>query len=118
MESIVHFENEKYAGRTNFSKDLLPSAIAIAVSNVEGVTRAKGLIVKKAGYQAVVLEVNLVATPGYSAADISYRVQEAVLGSAQYRVLLDKKIKRIDVKFCGVEPKKGQAISEEINGDN
>ncbi|MCL2755829.1 MAG: Asp23/Gls24 family envelope stress response protein [Firmicutes bacterium] len=121
MESIVHRDNNgKWIGSTNFSKSLLVSAIEAAVKRVDGVVRLKGgfwfflrnffgtlalrrgVAVRKVGYGIVVIEVCVVVSDGYTAADLSYRIQEAVLNVAQNKNITDKRIKRVNVRIRDV----------------
>ncbi|MCL2846335.1 MAG: Asp23/Gls24 family envelope stress response protein [Firmicutes bacterium] len=115
----THYENGVYTGSMYFSKTLLCSAVAAAAGRVEGVVRLKsdfwfvlrnllrrgmgrrGVVVRPVGYNTIVIEVCFVCEIGYSSADLSYRVQEAVLSVAQNKSLTDKRIKRVDVRICG-----------------
>ena len=126
MDSIVHFENDQFAGRTDFSPALLADAARAAAKRVEGVEKLRadlhfriknwlrlgarrGIAVRPMGYQAIVIDVCLVAQQGYTAADISYRVQEAILNAIANQGLTDKKIKRVDVKICSVRGTKNES---------
>ena len=118
MDSILHFENETYIGRTHFSPALLRYAVQAAAQRVEGVDRLKtdlyfclkhlfrntagGVAIRKVSYNAIIIEICLVANLNYSSADLSYRVQEAVLNAAQNKNLTDKKIRRVDIRICDV----------------
>ena len=121
MENLHHFDEDSgiCIGRTSFSPHLLCSAILAAASRVEGVAKLKpdfgfllrhlfrggnrGVVVRPVGYNSVVIDICLVAQSGYTSAELSYRVQEAVLAVAQNKSLTDKRIKRVDVKIVGVE---------------
>jgi len=126
MESIPHFEGERFAGRTSFSPALLHSAIVVAASRVDGVARLKsdivfrlrnafrrghtrqGLVIRATGYNVIAIEICMVVKFGQSANDISYRVQEAVLDVARNKNLTDKVIRRVDVRITGIDkPAKG-----------
>jgi len=120
MEPIDHFENGRHVGRTNFSQGLLISSIEAAVKRVDGVARLKsdsgfrfrnlfspsawrsGVAVRSVGYGVIVLEVCVQVHHGYAAADLSYRIQEAVLSVAQNKNITDKRIKRVNVRICDV----------------
>jgi len=124
MESIAHFEGERFAGRTSFSPALLHSAVAVATSKVDGVVRLKsdfgfafrnlfrrgysrqGLVIRPVGYNIIIIEICCVVKFGQTANDISYRIQEAALDTARNKNLTEKVIKRVDVRICGVEGSK------------
>jgi len=130
MESITHFEGEKFVGRTTFSPALLHGAVAVAASRVDGVVRLKsdfgfafknlfrrgysrqGLVIRPVGYNIIVIEICVVVKYGQSANDISYRIQEAALDTARNKNLTDKVIRRVDVKICGVEMPKEPLLAE------
>ena len=123
----MHFENDRFAGRTHFSKTMFRDAVALAAERIDGVEHVcgdkwfrlshfprlafrrngsrGGVAIRAVGYNTVVIYVCLRAHAGYSAADIAYRVQEAVLDVAINKKLSDKKIKRVDVTICGVSKK-------------
>jgi len=118
MDSIVHFENDRFVGRTNFSPSLLRSAITAAVSRVDGVAAIRsdhgfrfrnmwgrmrrGVAIKPVGYGTIAIEVCILARPGYTVADLSYRVQEAI-HSIMHKDITSKKVRRVDVRICGIE---------------
>ena len=120
MEPIHHHENGKYLGETAFSKKLLISSIDAAVKRVEGVARLKsdsgfrfrnlfspsawrsGVAVRSVGYGVVVIEVCVQVHHGYTSADLSYRIQEAILGVSQNKNITDKRIKRVNVRIGNV----------------
>lgn len=131
MDSIVHFENDQFAGRTDFSPALLADAAYAAANRVEGVAAIRpdlgfslrnwlrrgawrrGLVIRPYGYNTIVVEVCLVTRQGYSAADISYRVQESILNAFANQGLTDKKIKRVDVRIAGVAPQVVASVNVE-----
>ena len=114
MDSTVHFENEKFIGRTNFKTGLVNSVVALSVREVAGVAGIaksfSGFTYKKflktdgvkITYEkdGVIIDVCIALAYGYSAADVSYRVQENVLNAAG--PMLDKKIKAVNVKIANV----------------
>jgi len=122
MDSIIHFENERYVGRTNFHDGLLPSLIIQSVKDVKGVLRmshrdykfkrifnhslAKGIKVKFE-HDGIAITVSIYTKFGYAAADVSYRVQENIINMVSS--LIEDKIKYVNVKINGVgkgEPQK------------
>ena len=118
MDPIVYFEREKFRGRTSFSPRLLRDAITVAAQNTTGVHKTqsnfaffmaaplrnncRGVRIRPVGYNSLIVEICIVAKAGYTASDISYRIQEAVLGIAQAQKLSDRRIKRVDVKIANV----------------
>ena len=114
MDSIKHWENEKFIGRTNFRSGLVDNVVALAATEVAGVAgiskcfssfklrpfnKASGV---KITYDkdGVVIDVCISIQYGYSAADVSYRVQENVINAAGS--MLDKKIKTVNVRITHV----------------
>jgi len=114
MDSIVHIENEKFIGRTNFRSGLVNNVVALSVKEVAGVA---GIVQSFSGFtmkpflktdgikitydkDGVIIDVSIAIQYGYSAADVSYRVQENVMNAASS--MLDKKIKSVDVKITHV----------------
>jgi len=114
MDSIVHIENEKFIGRTNFRSGLVNNVVALSVKEVAGVA---GIVQSFSGFtmkpflktdgikitydkDGVIIDVSIAIQYGYSAADVSYRVQENVINAASS--MLDKKIKAVDVKITHV----------------
>jgi len=130
MEPIPHYEKDKYIGSTHFSTGLLISSVEAAVKRVEGVVRLKadsgfrfrnlfsssawrkGVAIRNVGYGVIVLEVCVNILHGYSAADISYRIQEAILGVAQNKNITDKRIKRVNVRIGNVVTPREQAVEQ------
>jgi len=134
MDPILHFDNGRYVGRTTFSPAMLRTAIASAVTRVEGVAsmrcdlgfrfrnmfrpavRRCGVMIRSVGIGSVIVEVCIVAKQGYLANDLSYRIQEAILGIVANKDITDKKIKRVDVRITDVErtkkPPKPKRIKE------
>ena len=116
MDSIVHFENERFIGRTNFHSGLLNSLVVLAVKDIDGVARMclEGYkfrrIFQKSLRQGVrvdfeadgvLVNVRIWTKFGYSAADVSYRVQESVINTISG--LIEGKVKNVNVKISGVE---------------
>ena len=113
MDTIVHFENEKFVGRTNFKSGLVNSVVALSAKEVKGVAGiAKGScgIIKslsktdgvKITYDkdGIVIDVCIILAYGYAAADVCYRVQENIINAAG--AMLDKKIKAVNVKIANI----------------
>ena len=114
MNTIVHFDNEKFIGRTNFKSGLVNSVVALSVKEVAGVAGIaksfSGFTYKrflktdgvKITYEkdGVVIDVCIALSYGYAAADVCYRVQENVINAAG--AMLDKKIKAVNVKIANV----------------
>ena len=114
MDSIVHFENEKFVGRTNFKSGLINNVVALSAKEVAGVAgiakNFRNFALK--GYtndggvritydkDGVVIDVCIAVAYGYAAADVSYRVQENVINVAGS--MLDKKIKAVNIKIASV----------------
>lgn len=129
-------ENGRHAGVTVFSPRMLRDAVAKASERVEGVqhvcadawwklghlfrllfrrngTRG-GVAIRMVNYNTVIIYICLSAYQGYSAADIAYRVQEAVLDITKTKALTDKKIRRVDVTICNVVGKKPEQVTIEV----
>jgi uncharacterized alkaline shock family protein YloU len=114
MESIVHIENDKFIGRTNFRSGLVNNVVALSVKEVAGVAGIaqsfSGFTMKpflktdgvKITYDndGVIIDISIAILYGYSAADVSYRVQENVINAAAS--MLDKKIKAVNIKIANV----------------
>jgi len=114
MDSTVHFENDKFIGRTNFRSGLVNNVVALAVQEVAGVAGIaksfSGFTVKpflktdgvKITYEkdGATIDVCIAIQYGYAAADVSYRVQENVINAASS--MLDRKIKAVNVKIASV----------------
>ena len=114
MDSIVHFENEKFIGRTNFKSGLVNSVVALSVKEVAGVAGIaksfSGFTYKrflktdgvKITYEkdGATIDVCIALSYGFAAADVSYRVQENVINAAGS--MLDRKIKAVNVKIANV----------------
>jgi len=115
MDNIVHIDNDRYAGRTNFRGSLIADAVIQGCSRVEGVaflrgdlyfrfrhlfrSRARaGVRIRATPSGSLVIDLCLVAEHGYLVPDISYRVQESAISAAQ--ALTDKKIKRVNVRIA------------------
>jgi uncharacterized alkaline shock family protein YloU len=123
MDSIVHFENDRYVGRTKFRHGLLNNMVVLGIKDVEGVASIGheyfGQMAKVGreatrflsccyhqgvrvnfDFDGVSIDVKIRVLYGYSAADISYRVQESIMTVAG--PLVDGKIKNVNVKISGV----------------
>jgi len=116
MDSIVHFENDRFVGRTNFHSGLLNSLVVLSIKDVEGVLRTcsdsfrfgrffnkslhQGVRVNFT-YDGVVIDVGIRMVFGYSAAEVCYRVQEAVINTVSG--FIDDKVKNVNVRINGVE---------------
>jgi len=114
MDSIVHIENDKFIGRTNFRSGLVNNVVALSVKEVAGVAGIaqsfSGFTMKpflktdgvKITYDkdGVVIDISIAIQFGYSAADVSYRVQENVINAASS--MLDRKIKAVNIKIASV----------------
>jgi len=118
MDSIVHYEQERYVGSTNFRGGLLNSLVVLNVQDVPGVARMcnegfrfRRLFNKSVrqgvnvnfNFDGVVVDVKIITEFGYSAADVSYRVQESVINVVSG--LVEGKIKNVNVRINGVEQK-------------
>lgn len=114
MDSIPHFDNDKFLGRTNFRSGLVNNVVALSVTEVAGVAAIaksfSGFTVKpflktdgvKITYEkdGIVIDVCIAIQYGFSAADVSYRLQENVINAASS--MLDRKIKAVNVKIAHV----------------
>ena len=114
MDSIVHIENDKFIGRTNFRSGLVNNVVALSVKEVAGVAGIaqsfSGFTMKpflktdgvKITYDhdGVIIDISIAILYGYSAADVSYRVQENVINAASS--MLDKKIKAVNIRITHV----------------
>ncbi|MCL2229291.1 MAG: Asp23/Gls24 family envelope stress response protein [Firmicutes bacterium] len=115
MDSIVHFENERFIGRTRFHSGLLNNIVVLSVQNVDGVDRLSPDVWKfrrifrrslfsgvdvTFELDGVVIDVSICVKYGYSAADVSYRVQECVLAAVGENI--DGKIKNVNVRISSV----------------
>lgn len=114
MDSLIHMENDKFIGRTNFRSGLVNNVVALSVKEVAGVAAIaksfSGFTMKqflktdgvKITYEkdGATIDVCIALHYGYAAADVSYRVQENVLNAASS--MLDRKIKAVNVKIAQV----------------
>lgn len=116
MDSIVHIENDRFIGKTNFKSGLLNSLVVLSVKDVAGVVRMctdsfkfrrifnrslrQGVNVYF-GHDGVVIDVWIITEFGYSAADVSYRVQESVMNVVS--AVIEEKIKNVNIRINGVE---------------
>ena len=110
----MHFENDKFIGRTNFRSGLVNNVVALSaleVAGVAGIAKSfNGFTIKPSvktdgvkiiyDKDGVIINVCIALQYGYSAADVSYRVQESVLNAAGS--MLDRKIKTVNVKIAQV----------------
>ena len=116
MDSIVHVENERFVGRTNFRSGLLNSMVALSVNDVEGVTRLcpEGFPVRRLFSRAVrsgvdviffddgvVVEACVKVRYGESAGQVCYRVQENVITVLES--MIEDRVKNVNVKIFDVE---------------
>ena len=121
----MHFENEQFVGRTNFHAGLLTSIILLGVKDVEGVERmsrsgfrVKRLFNKSArmgvlvnfDFDGVVIDLWIRTVFGYSAADVSYRVQESVI--AAVAGFVDANVKAVNVMINGVGGRKRETKAD------
>ena len=119
MDSIVHFENERFVGRTNFHSGLLNTLVMLGIKDVEGVAklcrfgfRLKRLFSRgqKQGVNVnfdldgVVVDVHVWTVFGYGAADVCTRIQESVINTIAG--LIEDKVKQVNVVINGVQQKK------------
>jgi len=110
---------------------MFATALVAACKRVDGVARLKsdfsfrirnlfrrihgGLAVKKVNYNTIIIEVCLVSVSGYTAADLSYRIQEAVLAVASNKNFTELRVKRVDVRICDVErPTYDREVEQQI----
>jgi uncharacterized alkaline shock family protein YloU len=115
MDSIVHFENDRFVGRTNFHSGLLNSLVILSIKDVDGVARLcnegnrfrrifnKGLrqgVSVNFDFDGVVIDIWIWTEFGYSAADVCYRVQESVINVVSG--LIEDKVKNVNVRINGV----------------
>jgi uncharacterized alkaline shock family protein YloU len=116
VDSIIHIENERFVGRTNFRSGLLNSLIILSIRDVAGVARMckdsyrfrrifnKSLrngVSVNFGFDGIVIDVHIWTEFGYSAADVSYRIQESVINVVS--TLIEDKVKNVNVRINGVE---------------
>ena len=110
MDSIFHFENERFVGRTNFKGGLMTNLVILSVKDVEGVLRMsrrdyKNGVRVKFKPEGVTIDVSIWTKFGHSAADVSYRVQENILNVVSG--LIEDKIKNVNVRINGVGEEDG-----------
>jgi len=118
MDSVKHFENDRFVGRTNFQSGLLNSLVVLSVKDVPGVARLCSdsrkfrRIFSKAlrqgvgvhfGFEGVVVDVSIRMEFGYSAAEVSYHIQESIINVVSG--LIEDKVKNVNVRINGVESK-------------
>ena len=119
MDSIVHFENERFVGRTNFHSGLLNSLVVLSVKDVEGVAKMcseafpfrrifnralRNGVSVNFDLDGVVIDVWIWTYFGYSVADVTYRVQEAIINTVSG--LIEDKVKHVNVRINGVVQQK------------
>jgi len=119
MDSIAHIENGKFIGRTNFKSGLVNNVVALSAKEISGVagiaknfkrfnfrdllntnlfnTNGVQIYSEKDG---IVIDVCVALEYGYSASEVSYKVQENVINVASN--MLDKRIKAVNVKIADV----------------
>lgn len=109
MNTVIQYENGKYIGKTELSNNLLTDAIALAVADIEGVVcvgKGEKKKIKKAirivkDDDGIRIKVVFSMRYGYSVADVSYRVQELVISTANS--ITNKKIVGVDVVVIGTK---------------
>ena len=116
MDSIVHVENERFVGRTNFRSGLLNSMVALSVNDVEGVVRLcpEGFPVRRLFSRAVrsgvdvafyddgvVVDACVRIRYGEAAGEVCYRVQENV--TAVLESMVEDRVKHVNVRILGVD---------------
>jgi uncharacterized alkaline shock family protein YloU len=101
MDTILHFEKDKYIGKTRFGIKILREAVSLAVEEVVGIARGQKTVIKiiddDVGFRA---NVSVIIEKGKTVADISYKVQEAVINAIHQ--LVDKKVLAVNVTIAGV----------------
>jgi len=124
MDSIVHFENEVFVGKTNFHDGLLNSLVILSVKDVDGVLRMsrrdykfrrifnktlrQGIKVKFDS-DGIVIDVSIWVKYGFSASDVSYRVQENVINMVHG--LIEDKVKAVNIRINGVGKSEQDAVA-------
>jgi len=118
MDSIVHFENERFVGKTNFHSGLLNSLVVLSVKDVEGVARIchkafpfrrifnrslRNGVSVNFDFDGIVIDVWVWTIFGYSAADVSYRIQESIINTIAG--LVEEKVKNVNVRINGIQQK-------------
>lgn len=115
MDSIIHFENERFVGKTNFHNGLLPSLVLLSVKDVEGVLRMSHRDYKFRGFfnkslrqgvnvkfdrDGIIITVSIWTVYGQPASDVAYHVQESIMNVVSG--LIEDKIKCVNVIINGV----------------
>ena len=102
-------------GKTKFSRSLLRDALALCVREVPGVARvgkklyvenikSKGIfIIESPDATSLIVEIDLCIEYGNTVADVSYRVQEAVINTAAQ--LTNRRISKVNVFVHGTKYK-------------
>jgi uncharacterized alkaline shock family protein YloU len=124
MDTMIHIENDKYIGKTEFSDKLLIDAIALAVADIAGVVcigkddkrKIKKAIRISKDDDGIRIKVVFSMEYGYSVADVSYRVQELVISIANS--ITNKKIIGVDVVVIGTKVKKNAKGAKQDGNDN
>jgi uncharacterized alkaline shock family protein YloU len=105
-----------YIGRTQFFPNLLQDALTLSVEEIRGVARLdkKGIkVYPTEDGTELCINVRIYVVYGSTVADVSYRVQEAVIATANQ--LTDKKIHQVDIFVCGVDYPHKKAEDEPDN---
>ena len=117
MDTIVHIEGDKYVGRTQFFPNLLKDALMLSVKEVRGVARlGKKLLNDKVAHKGIriseskdsdelIIDIDLCIEYGNQVADVAYRVQEAVINTANQ--LTNKKVRKVNVHIRGTKYQAG-----------
>ena len=125
MDSIVHVENERFVGRTNFRSGLLNSMVALSVNDVDGVARLapEGFPVRRiftravrSGVDVIFLDDGVVVDAcvrikyGEAAGQVCYRIQENVITVLES--MIEDRVKHVNVKILGVDVIEKQATNK------
>ena len=112
---MIHIENERFIGRTNFHSGLLNSMVALSIKDIEGVARLckdsyklRRLFSKElrqgirifVGPDGVVVDACIWIEYGYAVADVCYRVQESVINTVQ--AMIEDRVTSVNLKIVGV----------------
>ncbi|MDR0384108.1 MAG: Asp23/Gls24 family envelope stress response protein [Christensenellaceae bacterium] len=101
MDTILHFEKDKYIGKTRFGIKILREAVSLAIEEVAGIARGQKRAIKiiddEVGFR---VNISVVIEKGKTVADISYKVQESVINAIHQ--LVDKKVLAVNVTIAGV----------------
>ena len=112
-------ENDRCVGKTNFHNGLLNNLVVLSVKDVEGVAcmcpdaYPVRRIFKRSlrdgvninlDFDGVVIDVCVWTIFGYSAADVSYRIQESIINTVSGFDMPDK-VKHVNVRINGIQQK-------------